>query len=88
LTDQLSDKVWRAPFANGSSARYEFRGPYLYVDFSTGGRDNGRWRTEDGRLCVDFRGSFPSGCAEVRLHEGKPVFRRAVTGELVTLHAD
>jgi hypothetical protein len=88
LADKLSGKVWRAPFANGAAARYDFRGQYLFVNLSSGASDNGRWRAEDGRMCVEFRGRFPSGCTEVRLHGGKPVFQRAATGELVTMHAD
>jgi hypothetical protein len=88
LADKLADKVWRAQFANGSSGRYDFRGQYLYVDLSTGGRDNGPWRTEDGRLCAEFRGRFPSGCSEARFHQGQLIIRRASSGELVTMQPD
>lgn len=88
LAEKLGEKVWKAQFANGSTGRYEFRGQYVYVDLSSGARDNGRWRTEDGRLCVEFRGRFASGCSDVVLHEGRPVFRRATTGELITLQTD
>lgn len=88
LADTLANKAWTAIFANGGKARYEFRGQNLYVDLLPGGRDNGPWRTEDGRLCAEFRSRFPSGCSDVRVHEGKLVVRRTSTGELITLQPD
>lgn len=88
LADRLANRVWRAQFANGQKARYDFQGQYLYVDISTRARDVGVWRTDDGMLCAEFRGRFPSGCSDARIVEGKVWFRRASTGELVSLEAD
>ena len=68
LNELVRGQVWLARLANGSTWRMDFNSNgYVFLDVSTGGRDTARWRTEDSRICLDFRGNFPSGCAEYRL---------------------
>ncbi len=57
----------------------------LQMRVSSGESDQGRWRTEDNRLCVDFEGKFPSGCSEMRADTGRLYLQRVSTGEIVVL---
>lgn len=43
---------------------------------------------DDGKMCVDFRGAFPSGCAEARMPGEAVWFKRATAGEVVQLVPD
>lgn len=45
---------------------------------------NGAWRTEDGKLCAEYRGSFPNGCNDVRL-VGDGLLLKTRAGDVVTL---
>lgn len=87
LESALSERVFRARFADNQQLRYQFKGGYLYVDTSRGGRDTGRWQARDGQLCVEFR-QFPSGCAEMRQTRDGLWIRRTSTGEIVRLVQD
>lgn len=87
LKAALAGRVFRATYANGAAVRYEYRGDYLYVNTAQW-RDSGTWRVEDGKMCVDFRGTFPSGCAEARMLGDALWFKRATTGEVVQLVPD
>lgn len=87
LATALSEQVFRARFADGQQLRYQFKGGFLYVDTSRGGRDTGRWQVQDGQLCVEFR-QFPSGCAEVRQNGEGLWLRRTSTGEVIRLARD
>ncbi|MBY0467096.1 MAG: hypothetical protein K2W33_19325 [Burkholderiales bacterium] len=87
LKAALAERTFRAKYANGAAVRYEYKGGYLYVDAARG-RDSGAWRVEDGKMCVDFRGAFPSGCAEARMRGDAVWFKRATTGEVVQLVPD
>lgn len=87
LEASLSEQVFRARFADGQQLRYQFKGGFLYVDTSRGGRDTGRWQVREGQLCVEFR-QFPSGCAEVRQNGEGLWLRRASTGEVIRLVRD
>lgn len=87
LESALSEQVFRARFADGQQLRYQFKGVFLYVDTSRGGRDTGRWHAREGQLCVDFR-QFPSGCADVRQNGDGLWLRRTSTGEVTRLMRD
>ena len=87
LESALSEQVFRARFADGQQLRYQFKGVFLYVDTSRGGRDTGRWHAREGQLCVVFR-QFPSGCADVRQNGDGLWLRRTSTGEVTRLMQD
>lgn len=86
LQDRLAGKTYTARVANGIGweMRYEASGR-MQMTVSNGTADGGRWRTEDSRLCIDFEGSFPSGCSEVRADAKQLYLKRASTGEVVVL---
>ena len=84
LQARLKDQRFEAKLADGTGWRIMFQGGYMYIDVSNGARDNGPWRAENSRLCVDYRGRFPSGCNEVRDLDGNLVLRRG-NGEIVRL---
>ena len=82
-----AEQVFRARFADGQQLRYQFKGVFLYVDTSRGGRDTGRWHAREGQLCVDFQ-QFPSGCADVLQNGDGLWLRRTSTGEVTRLMQD
>lgn len=84
LQARLKDRRFEAKLADGTGWRVAFQGGFMYIDVSNGARDNGPWRTESSRLCVDYRGRFPSGCNEVRELDGHLMLRRG-SGEIVRL---
>lgn len=85
LAERLAGRVFTVNAPNGLGWRLDIKtSGYVFVDLSNGGRDNGAWRTEDGKLCVEYRGRFPSGCTEVRLM-GDGVLVKTRAGEVVTL---
>ncbi len=88
LVALFGGKVFKAKFANGLGLRYEFGKQYVFVDLSTGARDNGTWHTEDGKVCFVFRGPFTSGCGETRTKDGVIHVKRATTGEVFTMVAE
>ncbi len=87
LAERLGDRVFNAKLSNGQGWRLDIKNTgYIFVDLSNGARDNGSWRTENGKLCVDYRERFPSGCSEVRLLADH-VLLKTRAGEIVTLVA-
>ena len=85
LAERLGDRIFTVKAPNGMGWRMDIkRSGYLFVDISNGWRDNGAWRTEDGRLCVEYRGSFPNGCNDVRL-VGDSLLLKTRAGDIVTL---
>lgn len=83
LQHVLAEHVFILRVVSGD-VRYEFKGDYFYVDVpSTGGRAHGKWRTEDGRLCIEFMtGRATSGCAEVRARGTELWLKRITDGEV------
>jgi hypothetical protein len=87
LHEQISGKVFRVKPADGSSWRLEYKpNGYAFVDTSSGFRDSGRWRVEDGKLCADWHRAN-SGCGEVRL-KGDSIYLKRLSGEVVVLRAE
>lgn len=89
LREALADRSFEMRLASGDDARYEFKGNYLYVNFSTMGRRmqmSGTWRTEDSNLCIEYpnRQGF-SGCNEVRADGATLWLKRIANGEVVQL---
>ena len=88
LGNHLGGKVFKDKTAAGQGWRLDFRASgHMFADISTGARDSGTWRSEDGKVCFEYRGRFPSGCAEVRIAPQALYYLRG-TGEIVTLQAD
>jgi hypothetical protein len=86
LAEQLGGKLYTAKLFDGVTWRMEYQASgYVFVNLSTGPRDSGTWRTEDGRVCIEFRGPFPSGCTEYRLSGNTLYLKRSSTGEVVAL---
>lgn len=86
LKDKVSGRTYSARLANGIEweMKYSPDGRF-HMRTSNGEADQGRWRTEDNRLCVDFEGKFPSGCSEVRADVQRLYLKRGSTGEVVSL---
>lgn len=67
LDARLRGKVYTATLANGVGWRADYKNSgYVFVNTTNGGSDTGQWRTENGKVCVQYRGRFPSGCTEMR----------------------
>mgnify|MGYP003603255007 FL=1 len=85
LAARLGDRVFKAAGPNGLGWRLDIKNSgFLFLDLSNGLRDDGPWRTEDGKLCVNYRGRIPAGCNEGRL-VGDTVLLKTRAGEVVTL---
>ena len=88
LSTHLGGNVFKGKTAAGQGWRLDFRASgHVFADTSTGARDSGTWRSEDGKVCLEYRGHFPSGCGEVRIAPQTLYYLRG-TGEIVTLQAD
>jgi len=85
LAERLGGQVFTVKTANGLGWRLDIKtSGHIFVDISNGARDNGPWRTEDGKICVEYRGRLPSGCNEVRLLSAH-LLPQTRAGEIVTL---
>lgn len=87
LKDRLSGRVFKARLHDHTGWRLQFKGDFVFVNISSGASDSGRWRTEDGRLCVDYQ-RFPSGCSDIRASDSRLFLQRASTGEVVALNLE
>lgn len=87
LKSHLAGRVFKARLYDHTGWRLQFKGDFIFVNISSGASDSGRWRTEDGRLCVDYQ-RFPSGCSDIRASDSRIYLKRASTGEVVTLIPD
>ena len=87
LDERLRGNKFTTSLPNGISWRMDYKASgYVFVDVSNGARDNGKWRTEDGKVCAEYRERFPSGCSEMRGGpEGTLYLKRNSTGEIVKL---
>ena len=84
LRERIADKVMHVQLADGSSWRIDYRSNgYAYLDTSSGFRDTGQWRAEDGKLCSDWRRAS-SGCSEARVR-GDVIYVQRKSGEVVVL---
>lgn len=88
LQERLTGRTYTARVASGVGweMRYEANGR-MQMTMSNGTADGGRRRTEDGRLCIEFDGSFSSGCSEVRADAKRLYLKRVSSGEVVVLNA-
>ena len=67
IDERLRGQVYTGTTAAGVSFRATYKDSgYVFIDLSNGARDSGTWRAEEGKVCVEYRGRFPSGCSEMR----------------------
>ncbi|HEX6363023.1 MAG TPA: hypothetical protein VFZ93_08705 [Albitalea sp.] len=85
LRARLAGKVFAAQLADGTGWRLDYKSNgFVFVDTTKGFRDTGRWRTEDGKVCTEFKVAT-SGCADMREQGERLFLKRATTGEVVEL---
>ena len=86
LDELVRGNVFVIKTSAGTCWRLQFQSSgYLFTNGSTGARDSGKWRTEDGRICVEYVGPFPSGCSEIRIRGNAIYFKGLTTGEIYAL---
>lgn len=89
LDARLRGKVYTATLVSGVRWRADYKASgYVFVNTSSGGQDTGTWRTEDGKVCVEYRGRMRSGCTEVRGGAQALYAKSSSTGVVTTLHPD
>ena len=67
IEERLSGQVYTGTNAAGIQWRAEYKDSgYVFLNIANGARDSGTWRSEEGRVCIEYRGTFPSGCSELR----------------------
>lgn len=86
LDARLRGKVYTAKLANGMHWRGDYKASgYVFVNLSNNAKDTGTWRTEDSKVCVDYRGAFRSGCTEMRAGAQQALYARNSTTGVVTV---
>lgn len=84
LQRYLSDRVFTAKLADGSSWRLQYRADgFFFIDTSGGFNGSGQWRAEDGRVCSRLR-TQPYSCNDVRMLSDQLHLRRD-SGEVIQL---
>jgi hypothetical protein len=79
----LANKVFRVTRADGNHWRLQFKdNGYYFINTAQGFADDGRWRVEVSRLCIEPR-KGTAGCSEVRMVGGQLHLKRATNGEIV-----
>lgn len=87
LKARLTDRVYGAKMTDGSNWRFEWKGNgYFFIDTDRGYRDSGKWRAEDGKVCVEMQRSGNS-CSDMRQAGDVLYLKRASNGEVVPLQA-
>ena len=85
LHERLSGKAFVGySMGMGWETRHHEDGRFQ-MRLTNGESDQGRWRTEDSRVCWEFEGKFPSGCSEVRADARQLYLKRVSTGEIVVM---
>lgn len=89
LDARLRGKVYTATLANGVGWRGDYKSSgYVFVNTTSGGSDTGTWRTEDGKVCVEYRGRMRSGCTEIRGGAQALYAKSGATGMVTVLQPD
>lgn len=89
LDARLRGKTYTAKLASGLGWRGQYKDSgYIFVNISSGLNDSGKWRTEDGKVCVEYRGRLTSGCSEVRAVGTALHAKNATTGVITVLQPD
>lgn len=67
LKERLTDRVFTARMTDGKDWRWEWKSSgYIFLNISGGYSDSGKWRTEDGKVCVEMNKSGAS-CSDMRM---------------------
>lgn len=84
LETLLSGRTFDVKLPNGTSWRMQFDGlGAFFVDVSTGQRDGGGWKTQDGKLCTTpQRGN--ASCNEMRT-TADGLFLKRDNGQIIQL---
>jgi hypothetical protein len=86
LKDRLSGRSFTVRLAGGGAADLNYGADGRYsIRLSSGESDQGSWRTEESRVCVTYKGHFPSGCAQVHATADRLYSKRANTGEVLLM---
>lgn len=89
LDARLRGKVYTATLFNGVGWRGDYKASgYVFVNTTSGGSDSGKWRTEDGKVCVEYRGRMRSGCTEIRGGAQALYAKSSTTGVVTVLQPD
>lgn len=89
LDARLRGKVYTATLSNGVGWRGDYKASgYVFVNTTSGGKDTGQWRTEDGKVCVEYRGRMRSGCTEIRGGAKALYAKSSTTGAVTVLQPD
>jgi outer membrane protease len=85
LKVRLADRVFGAKMTDGKDWRWEWKANGdIVLNISTSYSDTGKWRTEDGKVCVVMTKSGPA-CSDMRLVGDVLYMKRASNGEVVGL---
>lgn len=85
LDARLRGQVYVGATSSGIGWRVDYKDSgYMFVDMDNGASDSGTWRTEDGKVCVEYRKAFPSGCSEVR-GSADALYSKRDDGKIVTV---
>ncbi|MDH4062535.1 MAG: hypothetical protein OEU94_17135 [Aquincola sp.] len=85
LKERLTDRVFTARMTDGKDWRWEWKSSgYIFLNISGGYSDSGKWRTEDGKVCVEMNKSGAS-CSDMRMVGDVLYLKRASNGEVIGL---
>lgn len=80
LDARLRGKVYTATLANGLRWRGDYKASgYVFFNMGNDGKWSGAWRTEDGKVCVDYRGPARTSCTEMRSGAQQVLYARSST---------
>lgn len=86
LDARLRDRVYTAQLANGMRWRGDYKASgYVFFNLGNDGKANGAWRTEDGKVCVDYRGPARTSCTEMRSGAQQVLYAKSATTGQVTV---
>lgn len=86
LDARLRGRVYSTTLPNGAGWRADYKtSGYVFVNTTSGGSDTGQWRIEEGKVCVEYRGRFRSGCTEMRASPDGLYAKSHATGEVFKL---
>ncbi len=82
IRGRLAGKIFTVKLADGGNWRWEYKDDgYFFFNSSSGFKDSGKWRTEDGRLCHNGR-KIGDSCNSVMEHSNTLHMKRD-SGEIV-----
>lgn len=89
LDARLRGKVYTATLASGVGWRGDYKASgYVFANTTNGVSDTGKWRTEDGKVCVEYRGRMRSACNEVRAIGQALYVKNSAMGVVTVLQPD